>query len=640
MPPAADPVTRAWNWSLGWIHRIENRLFPAPAGPSSNPSGLLAPTLAEAPALLVAFAIGLVAVALLENAMRAMPVPAGGDPGQWLSTSYAYVGMPYPSWILPGQYPPLLFPLLGSIVVLAGGPISGALTYVGVIAVLNGISIYFLARSVTRHRSAALLAEALVLLNPTFLSMLFWGFYPNLLGFVFMNLSLGLFVRFIRSRRPLHLYLFWVCGAATVLTHTLVGVVLVAVAGLFFLSAIGFKLLPREFYRSRAGLAGAGTFVGAVGGFYLATALFTVPHPQYFQSGAFAYVRNGTASIFNLLVRPFAHGIKVSPASSVTLLWVFCTLLILYVVGLRLFWKSRVTLGVLLTVAMALGPLLLPAIGWEMAVVTDYSRFSYFLVAPIGLGVAVGLDWYLTKVGFRRAFPSTVRASVAAPERHWARDRSRAGAAPGTVVLTMFVVVLVGVSGFVAAASLPRDEKQTTQLGHDPNFLKALQLVRGTGVPGSLLTVPGVAKWTRALLDRDAYFPNVEARFTFDPAHLIDEEQAYFALTSRYVADNGQVAATALGTNLTDGNDTFEYQPSYYGSFTPVLTLPLGPVSVGVAHAGVTTMEGINVGGIVKLHPVGPMSFSLTYVERGFNLTVTLVVAPNTPQASFRILAT
>ncbi|HXQ48862.1 MAG TPA: hypothetical protein VN842_03685, partial [Thermoplasmata archaeon] len=117
-------------------------------------------------------------------------------------------------------------------------------------------------------------------------------------------------------------------------------------------------------------------------------------------------------------------------------------------------------------------------------------------------------------------------------------------------------------------------------------------------------------------------------------------EEAYFALTSRYVADNGQVAATALGTNLTDGNDTFEYQPSYFGSFTPVLSLPLTSLSFGVVHGGITTSKGIDVGGVVRLHPVGPMSFSLTYIEPGFNVTVTVVIAPNAPLASFRITAT
>ena len=40
-----------------------------------------------------------------------------------------------------------------------------------------------------------------------------------LLGLVFLNLTLAFFVRYIRSRRPMHAVLFWTCGAAAILTH-------------------------------------------------------------------------------------------------------------------------------------------------------------------------------------------------------------------------------------------------------------------------------------------------------------------------------------------------------------------------------------------------------------------------------------
>jgi hypothetical protein len=615
------------------LGRLEDRLFPPPAGPSKNRRGVLSPGLAEGPALLVALAIGAIAAWLLENAMAARPVPAGGDPGQWISTAYAYVGMPYPSWIVPGQYPPLLFPLLGSLIVITGGPIAGALAYVAVVAVLLGLSLYFLARSVTRRRSTALLAETMILLNPTILTMFFWGFYPNLLGFVFLNLTLGFLIRFLRSRRPFHLYMFWVCGAAAVLTHTLVGAVLIASVGLFLVLALAFRVLPREFYRTRGAFAGVATFVGTVGGFYAVTAALLVPHPQYLSSGAFAHVRDGTAQIFDLVLRPFVHTMQVSPADSVGLLWGLSAVLGLSVVGVWFFWRTRMTLGILLSVSLALAALLLPAIGWELAVVTDYSRFSYFLIAPIGLGIALGLDGWLTNVGWRQPTLHLMPRSSAEPRRRWRGDPTRGSASMGTIVLTAFVILVVGVSEFVSAASLAKDEKITTQFGHDATFLKALHYVSASGVPGSLLTFPGVAKWTRAILVRDAYFPNVEARYTFDPTHLVDEEQTYFAMTSRYVATNGAVAATALGTNLSAGNDSLAYQPAYFGSFTPILSIALGTLSVNLVRNGVTTLERIQPNGTVLYWPLGASTFQLTYGQPGFSVTATLSARPNAPAA-------
>jgi hypothetical protein len=588
----------------------------------------------------MALLIGVAVAALLEYAMMGRPVPAGGDPGQWLSTSYAYVGLPYPSWIIPGQYPPMLFPLLGALVLIAGGPIPGALSYVAVAAILNGVSLYFLARSLTRRRSTALIAEAIILANPTLLSMFFWGFYPNLLGFVFLNLCLGFLIRFIRSRRPFHLYMFWVMGAAAILTHSLVGLILVAVAGLLVLLAVSVRALPREFYRSRAAVLGFLSFLGSVGGFYATTALLHVPHPNYLQSGAFSHVRNGTAAIFNLVIRPFVPGVKVSAGSAVTLLWVLSALLLLYACGLWLFQRKRMTLGTLTTIALALGPLLLAGIGWEAAVVTDYSRFSYFLVAPLGLGIALTLDRFLTSIGYQSTVPATTGSSAPTPQRRWTLDGNRAALPTGTVVLVWFVLVVVGVATFVSDASLPKYEKETTALGHDRAFLGALHLIEASKIRGTVLTVPGVAKWTRAILVRDAYFPNVEARYTFDPTHLVDEEETYFALTSRYVATDGEVAVSSLGTNLSSGSQSFEFQPAYYGSFTPALSLPLSNLSVAVGRAGTVTTERVTTGGVVDLAPVGPSSFSMTYVETGFTLNVTAFVIQGSPEATLQLVAT
>ena len=645
IPPAAPPAASASVLSRGyWEARsffawIEDRLFPARAGPPSNPRGVLSARLLEWPGIVAALAIALVVAGLLEYTMLAQPVPAGGDPGQWTSTSYAYVGLSYPSWIIPGQYPPLLFPLLGVLVRLTGGPIEGARAYIGVVAVLLGLSFYFLARGLTRRRSTALLAEALIVLNPTFLQMFFWGFYPNLLGFVFLNLSLGFLVRFVRSRRPRHAFLFWSLAAATLLTHSLVGTVLVADGAIAFLLVLSIGALPREIFHSRAGAAGIAVFVGAVGGFYALTALLKIPHPNYFHSGSFAYLRNGIGSIFDLILHPFSKALRVAPGQAVPILWVLVGALVVYAVAIRVFWKSRLTMGTIVTLALALGPLALATVGWELAVVTDYGRFSYFLIAPIGLAIALSIDRAMTELRLRAAeSPVPVRARPGT--RAWRLPRSASDPPAAIAVFALAAVAVVIVSDTVSVRLLPSDEANTSKVGHDASFLGALGIIRSAGVPGSILTVPGVAKWTRAILVRDAYFPNLAARYTFDPTHLVDEETAYFAMTSRYAATNDLVAVTALGTDLASGNATFEYQPAYFGVFTPAAAIPVGNLSVRVLHNGTATSERVTSGAVVALAPQGSASFALTYAGTGFSLTVTGFAYTSLPEGSFEIAVT
>ena len=201
-PPAPRPA-EPFSALRSWTRRLEDRLFPPASGPTSEPSGLLSSDLREWPGIAPRSPIGLVAAGLLERAMAAFPIPAGGDPGQWTSTSYAYVGLPYPTCDRPWAVPTAPVPPARRPRPPRGGADRGAKAYVAVVAVLIGLSTYFLARSLTRRRSTALIAEAIVLLNPTFLQMFFWGFYPNLLGLVFLNLTLAFFVR-VHSVPPSH----------------------------------------------------------------------------------------------------------------------------------------------------------------------------------------------------------------------------------------------------------------------------------------------------------------------------------------------------------------------------------------------------------------------------------------------------
>jgi hypothetical protein len=619
------------------VRRVEDALFPPAAGPSQNPRGVLASALPEWPGALLALLVGVSVAVLLEQIISVQPIPPGGDPGEWVSTSFAYAGLPYPSWIIPGQYPPLLFPLLGSLVRITGSAADGGKAYVGVAATLIGLSVYFLARGLTRRRSTALIAEALVLMNPSLLQMFFWGAYPNLLGFVFLNLTLAFLVRYIRSRRPLHL-LFWSAAAAGVLTHSLVGIIEIGAVGLVLLMGLSLKIVPRAILRSREAFVGLAIFVGSIGAYYLATFLLHIHHPNYFQSGAFAYVKNGLGAIFYLLVRPFVPAFRVPITTALPLLWIIVGVLALYALGMRLFWKERMTLGTMVTVALGLSATGLAAVGWELSVVTDYVRFGYFLVTPIALGLALFLDWFMSGLA-SRAVKAAAAAPHAAPRTTWHAPGVLADPPAANALLAFAVVVVLGVSAVVTLPALPLYEANNTKVAHDSTFLGALHLIQSTGVPGSLLTVPGAAKWTRALLVRDAYSPNLPARYTFDASHLVDEETAYFALTSRYAANNGVVAVSGLGTNLSSGNATFEYQAAYYGVFTPVVALPVANITVGVRMDGVTHVETVTSVTGVRLPVSGPAWIQIDYAGPDFTLDVRGTPIPGTTAASLALTA-
>ncbi|MCI4332489.1 MAG: hypothetical protein L3K01_01975 [Thermoplasmata archaeon] len=633
-PPGALAELRAL------VRRAENLLFPPAAGPSQNPRGVLAAALPEWPGLLLAFLVAISVAVLLEQIISVQPIPPGGDPGEWTSTSFAYAGLPYPSWIIPGQYPPLLFPLLGLLVRLAGGAAGGAKAYVGVVAVLIGLSTYFLARGLTRRRSTALVAEALVLLNPSFLQMFFWGAYPNLLGFVFLNLSLAFHVRYIRSRRPLHLLLFWAAAAAGVLTHSLVGAIELGTIGLVLLMALSIRVLPRAIVRSRAGLAGIGLFVGSIGTYYGLTYLLKIHHPNYFQSGAFAYVKNGLGAIFYLLARPFVPAFRVPITTALPLILIIVGVLTLYILGMRMFWKNRMTLGTMVTVSLALAPTGLAAVGWELSVVTDYVRFGYFLVTPVAIGLALFLDWFMSGLARRAARAVAAPGAPSHPPRtSWHAPGIVADPPAANALFAFAVVIVFGVSALVTVPALPMYEANNTKEAHDSTFIHALDLIRGTGVHGSLLTVPGAAKWSRSLLVRNAYSPNLPARYTFDASHLVDEESAYFALTSRFAVTNGVVAVSGLGTNLSAGNATFEFQAAYFGVFTPVAALPIGNLSVVVDTGGVTRAEPVTEVTNVLLGPPGKAWFEVEYAGAGFTLAVRASVAPGTTSATIAVRA-
>jgi hypothetical protein len=688
LPPRRK--SRVPRWVSGPLRRFENYVFPARAPDRPNPSGRLAGWPSEPYALIMALALAGVFAVLLENSTTAFPVPPGGDPGEWITTSYAFVGLPYPSWIIPGQYPPLLFPLLGLLVRIGGGAINGGRLYLGLVAILVGGSTYFLARSLVRSPVLAILAEGLILFNPSFMQLFYFGAYPNLLGLVFLNLAVAFAVRLLRSERSLHAFLFWVFFAATILTHSLVGVVLIATVLFMGAFLLWFRRVPRALYRSPGGLAGIGVFAAGVGGFYLATRFLGIPHPNYLQSSGFAYVKNGLGQIFYLLLNPYFPGVRPSVSIALPLLALATGVIVLFMVGLRLFQPQRLTLSLLTVLSMVVAVTALCVVGWELSIVTDYVRLGYFLVTPAVFLLMLVADWIIiqfrvrglreavrgdrpaltadaptgpdraqlpegTGAALSRVPPSSASVMSVAPvgdsiysgrSSSGRRKKSRGspGLAGSVAVCALLAALLLFVADTYAIPAFSRDEVNNTQTGHDQAFLAAIRAIQHTGISGTVLTVPGAAKWTRALLAENAYAPILPERYTFDPSHIYVEELAYFAATDRFAVTNGNVAESVLGFNASFANQSPMYQAADFGVFSPILTMPATNMSVTVlvAHKGYTTTNLTMSPTIYAPLAGSPESMALVYRGPGFVLNLTLGTVPGSTHgfASVQAVAT
>lgn len=624
-------------------------VFPRRPDASRVPGGILGDTRFEKWALVGAVLIAAAVAAFLELVMNQLPVPPGGDPGQWLTTSYAYVGLPYPNWIIPGQYPPLTFPILGVLVRASGGPILAARAYVALVTGLIGLSSYFWARAVIRTWTVALLVEGFLLVNPSFIQLYFFGAYPNLLGFVFLFLTIGFAVRFIRSRDPHHAFWMWLALGATVLTHSLVAAVLVTTVAILAVFLFALRRVPRAIVTGRPSQVGFAIMGVSIGGYYALTQYLGISHPQYLAAGGFAYVKNGLGAIFSLVLDPIFPNLTFPASIALEFLigldaFLLIALATMAILRLRAFSLSNlVALGSLLAVG------LLAVVGWELSIVTDYVRLGYFLVPPAILIIGLAIDWAVREL--RRysgadaedAVDRPPVATVPAPGTNGPVRPPARRAFPAPAVLVVLLLGLAAMLLLAAVLTVPAVrlyEANDTTVAHDAQFLGAVSLMRSSGVHGAVLTVPGAVKWTRALLATNSYGPFIPGHYSFDPDHILDSELAYFAMTDRYAVTNNLVAFSVAGTNSTFLETSPTYQASYFGLFTPILRLLPQSVNVTVANGTSTETLGVDVAPEIILPPQGGSTMSLLYNEPAFQLEITTTALPGAALARITVQAT
>ena len=633
--PAAPPPARPG--------RID-RLFGRPPPPSDPPDGIpRLPGLREPENLYLAYAFLLsVAIAIvLEWVISAAPIPPGGDPGQWISSSYPWIHATYPSQVIFLGYPPLLFPLLGALVLLGGGPIAAGQLFVGIGAILLGVSTYVFARAVLHRPILALLVEGFALLNAPFMRLFFFGAYPTVLALVFMNLAFAAFLRWMGSYRPIYLFAAWVLLAATLLTHSLVGLVAVGALGFSALVLLAQRSLPKEVLFSREGFAGAGIFVTSVAGYYLGTRFAGIQHPNYLSVNALGRSKTNLSQLlypFHLSSLPgvFGHHAYFTGSEAFGVAIAFAVLIFFTIAFLAA--RRRLPTPALLQGALILAVVAVGIVGWILSIVTDYRRFAYLLYTPVTLAVAYVFD-YLTGV-----FLTPQPLDPSSPTRPSSLRRSRIVRADG-VGITIAVVGIVGllVLGYgTTVPALKTYETAYTGSPHSPQYLGAISKINHDGRAGSVLTDnTASARWTRALTDRNTYSNAQPTDFVFYGQQILDDERAIFAYNNLYGVTDGVTSATLAGLNAS----AIVYAPAYNamreGVSLPIFGLRADSLAVTLAnqsHLNRThptyLMDASNLPTFEFLAPGQPY-FELVY--RTPTVELVEVVGPHPPADGFSI---
>lgn len=570
-------------------------------------------------------------------------VPPGGDPGEWIAGSYQLIGQPFPSWYASSDSPPLMFPLLGALIVLGGGPLPGARLFVLVEAVLLGGSIFVLGRSLTRHPITALAIEGFVLVNPTLDGLFFSGAYQYLFSFVFMNLAIAYAIRFIRSRRNLHLALFWLSATAAIFSHPSMIAEIPGVLAIMGLVLLWMRQLPKELITTWTGRLGIAFFAGVSVTWYVLLPRLLGVHQNSFllKNGYFTVIAHTIGVVFSSVVDPFFPKWFLVPTQALETMALLLAAGGLGIVVLRLFRPRWLTLPWVAVLSWGLAQVVFGYVGFKLEIVTPYVRFGELLVLPIiaaaGMAIEGTAFWVSTIVEKPEPPPP-------APQSYhrvlWRRIRT---SPRWTLVLPALVaaafLVLLGL--YVHGQTLPnfqRLETADTNLAHNASFLNMLGYINNSSISGSILTMAHATSWTRAITHRDVYAPFLPG-YALNAPHILIDEQVGFALNYRYAVTNDLVAFTSYGYSAPYSTAYPLYESSYFGLFFPVLRVL--PQSLVVNESGllVPLVTANSPPPVYLLPAAGGSTFGIELTGRGVNVTILASATPGTDAGSLTITA-
>ncbi len=598
--------------------------------------------------------MALLAILLYEYLASLTPIPPGGDESAWLLLSYPYIGHPTPAAIQLFSYPPLSFPILGLSVVLGGGPLPGARLFMAVVLLLLGLATYLLARSLLRLPIVAVLAEAALLFQPDFQQLYYFGAYPNLFGLVFFFLATAFLIRYLRSRHPSQLAVFWGATSVAVLSHALVAVLLIGTVVIVLVLVAIDRRLPRELFTSRPGLIGFAVLVAVTLGYYLGSSVAGAHPPNYLTTNVLTVPRSQLA--FASLLQPFylgpiarlfgSSGLGLSATGALVVVWVSVAALLVAVVAYRRVYRRTPDVRNTLLVSWFLAVFGLGVVAWYFGLGADYRRLAFFLYPPIVLGAALIADVGL-EVWSR---PPPVRSTASAPSGH-APPVGRSspwGRGPSSAPLRTFVVLLATLilAAGIVGDSLPTArglESTFTAVGHDADFVSAMQAITESPTPGSILSATAlVDHWPAALTGRSVYEPRAPTGFTYSPENLVDFEKAYLALHYRATVTNGQVAAGLSGLMPATFSAAPQFGAYLYGVLYPVLTVAPENISVTFSSGATElayTAGSPNLPSFNGSQGPSGTSYTLTYAAPNVTVVETVAAVPGSSRATIDFAA-
>jgi hypothetical protein len=604
----------------------------------------------------MAVVIALAGAGLFEYYARMTPVPPGGDNGTWIAASFPYVGLPgtFQEQIL--SYPPASFPFIGLAVRATGSPLTGGLLFSGIVIAALGLTFYELSLAVVELRSVALLAEAAFFVQPDFQQLYYFGSYPNMFGLVFFFLALAFGLRFLRSRRPLHLAVFWGAATVAVLAHALVAILLVEILVLVFVALLVFQRLPREFF-GRVGLLGLAVFFGSGAGYYYLGPRIGFSPPNYITSNVLTSLRSQSniPSVFKpFYLEPLSSAIRGSGFSltaslTIDLLWGSSLAIIALVLLLRWLAPGLMTHRVLIMLAWILGMFLLALGTWYVGISTDYRRFAYMLYPVTILGAAFVGDMAVSYTLRALRPPSDPPEPAVRPWRRslpawrWRRwDRRQvvlvaaSVAAGGLLLFSAYTYTVPGASNFETFFAGP---------GHDGNFTAAMAAIAGSNQSGSIFSTTGaVDRWPSTLTARPIYEARPPTGYTYTPENLYQDELANLILARQYTVANNLVSASLPGYSTELFNASPVYDFDSFGVIRQVYEVVPATITVTlVGHPASTVYDkpkGTPLPVLIPPLDASTPSMALVYNGSGFEVMETIDAVPNSATVQISLSAT
>ncbi len=622
-----SPARPAWTERIVASVRAAWKRDPRPELPPAPPVPHVARRYLAASVALVALA-----VLLLELVYSQYPVPPGVDSGDWIQRSFAWVGLshaPLDAVGSPYLYSPMIFPILGTIELATGNPLTTGFVFGGLLLSAYGLSLVLLARRFFTFGPFQLLFVGLAMFNGTVLQMLFWGGYPNFLGLAFLNLTLAVLVTYLRSLSTRDGLLLYLAASLVFLTHELTFAILVgaiALVGLFL------HIRDRRWLAAilSPGNVGGLVLLGAVVvGYVEITKLLAIPHPGYIGSNPASYYIDNIGEYFRALGSapvffPMGPGVTMSADAAIAIL-VGSSVALVVVLAVATYRRpSRADARLFVASALMIATLLLPVGGYLVHVDTDYTRFVYFVPLPLSLLIVLGLEFALAT---RTVGP--VRASVPPLPPRRARFPWTAEASASIAVVLVLALLVANVTVPMALAN----EKANAGTDHDSDFLQATSWLASNPVPGSVLTTEGAVRWTEALTTRGAYDIG-PTWLLFESWQIVNAEEAYWALNSAYAFTNDRTVLAYSGFNLSSSS-TLSENPMYgaylEGVQYPVLRLNTTGLTALVSTGGAASWVPAWGGAMTPTLslPNGSVDGSVRYASSGYDLVENGTVEAN-----------